>query len=241
MSVAPSRLLVVEDNRDLALGLRVNLEAEGYEVDIADRGAVAVDRVGARAPDLVILDLMLPDVDGFEVLERIRAVDADLPVLILSARHHRLDKLRGFRAGADDYLTTPFDLAELLARVQVLLRRRARSAPAPRSRFSFADIDVNVAARSVVRGGAPLSLTPKAFDLLVALCHRAGEVVSRAELLRTVWGYRADVATRTLDTHIFELRQLLEDDPAQPTLIRTVWRVGYVLEERDPGAGRGSV
>ena len=232
MTSPPSRLLVVEDNRDLALGLRVNLEAEGHEVTVAHDGDDAIARFASAQPALVILDLMLPGRDGFDVLRRIREVDADVSVLILSARHHRLDKLRGFRDGADDYLTKPFDLDELLARVQVLLRRRARAAPAAKPHFTVDGIEVDVAARTVGRDGAPVTLTPKAFDLLVALCQREGEVVSRAELMKGVWGYQADVATRTLDTHIFELRQQLEADPAHPRLIRTVWRVGYRLQGR---------
>ena len=238
--MAPARLLVIEDNRDLAMGLRVNLEAEGYEVRVAHHGDDAIARFGASELDLVILDLMLPDRDGFEVLRRIREVDDDVSVLILSARHHRVDKLRGFRDGADDYLTKPFDLDELLARVQVLLRRRARAVPAVKPHFSVDDLEIDVAARTVTRGGATVVLTPKAFDLLVALCQREGEVVSRAELMKGVWGYQADVATRTLDTHIFELRQQLEADARQPALIRTVWRVGYRLQGRGTGGeGRG--
>ena len=229
---AAARVLVVEDNRDLALGLRVNLELDGHEVEVVHAGRPAALAAAGRW-DLVILDLMLPDVDGYEVLRAIRQADADVPVLILTARHQQVDKLRGFRAGADDYVTKPFDLEELLARVSVLLRRRHRAPVAARQAkpvIVLGEIEVDVAGRRVRRGGEPVSLTVKAFDLLVALCRRPGEVVSRAELLADVWGYRADVATRTLDTHVFELRQKLERDPSRPRIIRTVWRVGYRLD-----------
>jgi two-component system alkaline phosphatase synthesis response regulator PhoP len=224
-------VLVIEDERNLALGLRANLEYEGYSVVVAESGEAALNVVRASPPDLVILDLMLPGMDGYQVLGTLREMGMSVPVLILSARAEEIDKVRGFRAGADDYVTKPFGVLELVLRVQALLRR---SAPlpqdGPRTRWSFGDVQVDVARRGVVRGGEDVMLTPRAFELLVALLQREGAPVSRHELLRTVWGYDASVTTRTVDAHIAELRRKLEQHPAEPRYILTVHKVGYRLK-----------
>lgn len=227
-----SRVLIIEDNADLAYGLRSNLEFEGHEVEVAEDGVAGLDRARASRPELVILDLMLPGMDGYRVLRALREERLEMPVLVLTARGEEADKVRGFRLGADDYVTKPFGLLELLARVEALLRRSgAARAPAPgregASVVRFGEVEVDSAARSVTRAGEPVALTPKEFDLLLALVRRGGAVATRLELLREVWGHRAAVVTRTVDTHIAELRRKLEADPAEPRHILTVWKAGY--------------
>lgn len=225
-----SRILVVEDERNLALGLRANLEVEGHEVTVAENGEAALDAAAARIPDLIILDLMLPGIDGYEVLSTLRARGVDTSVLILSARSEEIDKVRGFRAGADDYVTKPFGVMELLLRVQALLRRSAVSATHASSVWKLGAVEVNTTQRLIWRGGTEITVTPRAFELLTALLGSAGRTLTRHELLRTVWGYDGSVTTRTVDAHIAELRRKLEHDPAEPRYILTVHRVGYRLK-----------
>jgi len=227
-----TRILVVEDNPDLAYGLRNNLEIEGYQVEVADDGMKGLARARDGRPDLIILDLMLPGMDGFRVLRALRDAGRTMPVLILTARGEEADKVRGLRLGADDYVTKPFGVLELLARVEALLRRMAlptggNGGPPPER---FGDIEVIPASRTVLRSGQPVPLTPKEFDLLVALLRRRGAVVTRLDLLREVWGYSAEVLSRTVDTHVAELRRKLETDPAAPRHILTVRKSGYRLE-----------
>jgi len=237
IAAAPTRVLVVEDQRDLALGLRANLEVEGYEVAVAHTGADGVRAARELRPDLIVLDLMLPDTDGYDVLATLRRGGLETPVLILTARSEEVDKVRGFRTGADDYVTKPFGVMELLVRIQAILRRGGAAA-APNARGSAAaassvrrvgPAEVDPEDRTVRRDGAEVPLTPKAFDLLLALLRKEGKVVSRHELLRDVWGYSASVTTRTVDAHVAELRRKLEDDPGNPKHIQTVWKVGYRL------------
>ena len=167
------RILIVEDNEDLAFGLRRTLEGEGYEVDVADDGPGGVRRARERRPDLVILDLMLPGMDGFRVLKAMRDAGLDMPVLVLTARGEEADKVYGFRLGADDYVTKPFGLSELIARVGALLRRaRPAAAPAAPEEYRFGDVEINPAARVVLKRGERVALTPKEFDLLVSLIRR---------------------------------------------------------------------
>ena len=225
-----NRILIIEDERDLALGLRANLEIEGYEVSLAHEGEEGFRHALRGAPDLVILDLMLPDVDGYDVLRRMRQARLEMPVLLLTARSEELDKVRGFRTGADDYVTKPFGVMELLVRIEAILRRgRPRAATSVPSSYRFGDVEVDVEGRLVRRAGREVALTPKAFDLLVALLQRGGKVATRLDLLRDVWGYSPSITTRTLDAHVAELRRKLETDPASPTHILTVWKVGYRL------------
>ena len=226
------RILIVEDNPDLAYGLRTGLEIEGYEVQVAEDGETGLDRARAWTPDLVMLDLMLPGMDGYRVLKTLREGGSDVPVLILTARGEEADKVLGFRLGADDYVTKPCGVLELLARVGALLRRsriaehRAGSDGLER----FGSVEINPASRTVMKEGTAVALSPKEFDLLLALVRRRGAVASRVELLREVWGHRVEVMTRTVDIHIAELRRKLEDDPSQPRHILTVWKAGYRLE-----------
>ncbi len=223
------RVLVVEDNADLAFGLRNNLEIEGYEVAVAQDGPAGLEHAAAWRPDLMILDLMLPGTDGFRVLRALREGGERMPVLILTARDAEADKVRGLKLGADDYVTKPFGVLELLARVEALLRRGrpAASAMAP---VRFGEVELDEGTRTVRLRGAPVPLSPKEFDLLRALCARQGAVVSRTELMREVWGYQADILSRTVDTHIAELRRKLEEHPSSPKHILTVRKAGYRLQ-----------
>jgi DNA-binding response OmpR family regulator len=224
-----THILLIEDNEDLAFGLQRTLEAEGYEVSVAADGPAGVEAVSRIRPALVILDLMLPGMDGYQVLRAIRQAKHEMPVLILTARGEEADKVVGFRLGADDYVTKPFGLSELLARVNALLRR-ARAINTPVERLAFGSVEINIAAHTVTKRGAKVALTPKEFELLVTLLRRPGVVVSRPALLREVWGHQADVLTRTVDIHIAELRRKLEDDPASPRHLVTVWKTGYRLD-----------
>jgi two-component system alkaline phosphatase synthesis response regulator PhoP len=226
-----SRILVVEDNANLAYGLMTSLELEGHQVVLAEDGAAGLRAAREQRPDLLILDLMLPGMDGYRVLKALREEGATLPVLILTARGEEADKVLGFRLGADDYVTKPFGLLELLARVGALLRRaggRAEAAAAPEVE-RFGEVEVHPGSRLVRRRGEEVPLTPKEFDLLWALLRRRGGVAARLELLAEVWGHRAAVMTRTVDMHVAQLRRKLEDDPAEPRHIVTVWKAGYRL------------
>jgi DNA-binding response OmpR family regulator len=226
------RILIVEDNPDLAYGLRTGLEIEGYDVQVAEDGETGLERARGWSPDLVMLDLMLPGMDGYRVLKTLREGGSDVPVLILTARGEEADKVLGFRLGADDYVTKPCGVLELLARVGALLRRSrlAEHKGAADGHEHFGSVEINPASRTVTKEGTPVALSPKEFDLLLALVRRRGAVASRVELLREVWGHRVEVMTRTVDIHIAELRRKLEDDPSQPRHILTVWKAGYRLE-----------
>ena len=225
-----SRILVVEDNANLAFGLSTSLELEGHQVVVARDGAAGLRAAREHGPDLVILDLMLPEMDGYRVLKALREEGREVPVLILTARGAESDKVLGFRLGADDYVTKPFGLLELLARVSALLRRAGRPPAAEGAEpgvVTRGDLEVSPAQRAVRRRGEEVPLTPKEFDLLMALVRRKGTVAGRLELLAEVWGHRAAVMTRTVDMHVAQLRRKLEDDPTDPRHIVTVWKAGY--------------
>ena len=224
-----AHILLVEDNDDLAFGLRATLEFEGHDVEVAPDGGAARRSLGDRTPDLVVLDLTLPDVDGLTLLSEIRTRGDRTPVLILTARGDEADVLMGFDRGADDYVTKPFSTGELLARVRALLRRATREGESTHLPvWRFGGVEVNPASGTVLRDGVSVTLSPKEFDLLVALLKRDGAVASRSELLREVWEYaNANVETRTVDVHVAELRRKLEEDPAAPAHILTVRKKGY--------------
>ena len=223
-----TRVLVVEDNADLAAGLEHNLSLEGYDVRVAGEGMSAIGISADWSPDLVILDLMLPGhVDGYGVLRAMRTRGDRTPVIILSALGGEADKVLGFRLDADQYVTKPFGILELLERVRSLLRRHGAANGGADAQIAFGDVIVDPAARTVHKGGAAVQLSPKAFDLLLALVRRGGRVASRAELLREVWGYGGLVLSRTVDSHVAELRRRVESDPADPKHVITVWKSGY--------------
>ncbi len=223
------RVLVVEDNETLAYGLRNSLEIAGFEVLVAGDGLHGLEMARSLAPDLIILDLMLPVMDGYQVLRTLRDEAIEVPVLILTARGEEPDKVLGFRLGADDYVTKPFGVLELLARIEARLRPRGHSPDhSPADAWEqFDDIELNVPLRMVKRNGQEVDLSPKEFALLVTLIRQDGAVTSRMELLKAVWGYSAAVESRTVDTHVALLRRKLEDDPTQPRHIMTVWKMGY--------------
>jgi two-component system, OmpR family, alkaline phosphatase synthesis response regulator PhoP len=224
------RVLIIEDNATIAEGIRMNLALEGYSVEIALTGERGLTHARRWDPHLIILDLMLPGLDGYSVLRTLREEARDMPVLILSARGAETDRLRGFRLGADDYVVKPFSLPELLARVAVMLRRHGtEDRPTTPHQWTFDEIAVDGGSRAVSRSGSTVLLRPKEFDLLLALLRRDGRVATRAELLDEVWRYEPDVVSRTVDVHILELRRKLERDPAQPTHILTVRKTGYRL------------
>jgi DNA-binding response OmpR family regulator len=228
--VSPQRILLVEDNADLADGLRYNLEREGYEVQVAENGPAGLEKARRWRPDLMLLDLMLPGMNGFEVLESLRQGGRRVPVIIVSARGEEADKVRGFRLDADQYVTKPVGLLELLERVRALLRRESGGRLGGAAHITFGQVQVEPASRGVTARGKPVSLTPKAYDLMLALIRRQGAVASRVDLLREVWGSAGDVQTRTVDSHMAEIRRKLEENPAEPRHFLTVWKAGYRFE-----------
>jgi DNA-binding response OmpR family regulator len=225
-----ARILVIEDNEDLAFGLRNNLEIEGYGVELATDGRSGLTRARELQPDLIVLDLMLPSLDGYRVLRELRQEGNTVPVVILTARTEEADKIRGFRLGADDYVTKPFGILELIARVEAVMRRSGAGVR-PTHPIRFGDVTVDSDTRTVRKGDDTVALTPMEFNLLLALAKRQGAVVSRLDLLREVWGHASTVLTRTVDTHVGELRRKLEDDPSQPRYILTSRKAGYRLDQ----------
>lgn len=232
-----SRVLIVEDEEHLAAGLKLNLEAEGYAADVEENGEVALRRLagaGADGFDVVLLDVMLPGLDGFEVVRRLRAARQFVPVMLLTARSGTDDVLQGFEAGADDFLPKPFDLSILLARIAGLLRRRTwlrGDAAAGRERdvdeYRFADVRIDFRNQVLRRGASEQPLTVMEATLLRYLVRHAGETVSRKALLEEVWGVREDTDTRTVDNFVARLRRYVEPRPARPRRLLTVRGVGY--------------
>jgi two-component system, OmpR family, response regulator VicR len=218
------RILIVEDDLALARVLADNLTFAGYEVEHLDDGAQVVSRVRAMAPDLVLLDVMLPGKDGFGLLGLIRQ-GGRTPVIMLTARDQKIDKLKGLELGADDYITKPFDFEELQARIRAVLRRARRSA----TRITIGDAVIDFVAFTATRGGLDLRLSRREFDLLGYLAEREGRIVQRDELLREIWGFPDEPATRAVDYAIRRLRRKLEADPHNPRHIHTVHGNGYSL------------
>jgi DNA-binding response OmpR family regulator len=219
------RILVVEDDPTLRLVLRDNLHSEGYEVDVAADGACAIKRFRAVIPDLIVLDLTLPDHDGFELLPILRSL-GQVPIIILTARTQRDEKLKGLTLGADDYITKPFDPAELLARIRAVLRRARPSV----SRIRLGAVTIDFLKKHASSGRRPIPLTHREFELLSYLADRRDVVVHRDELLRAVWGYLdSDIVTRTVDFAVARIRRKIEEDPRHPQFIRTAHGDGYCL------------
>jgi DNA-binding response OmpR family regulator len=227
-----TRILVVEDNDNLRRGLRDLLELEGYEVAESTDGPGALRAARQASPDLIVLDLMLPAFGGERVLRTLRDDGSQTPVLVLTAKRQEEDKVRALQLGADDYVTKPFGRKELTARISALLRRSKQTGGVTEARpsepvFTFGDVTVDARVRAVVRGGEPVPLSPKEFELLLALVRRGGAIATRDDLLREVWGYHPGVKSRTVDLHMLELRRKLEPDPAQPKHLITVRKLGY--------------
>jgi DNA-binding response OmpR family regulator len=227
-----TRILVVEDDPSIRLGLEDTLRAKGYEVEATAKGVHGAELALSGRFDLVILDVMLPDVDGFEVCRRIRGGRgpiARVPVIMLSARGAELDRVRGLEIGADDYVTKPFSLMELIARVASVLRRAQGGGTEPET-LSFGDIVVDFPKQVAQKGGVRLDLPARAFAILKVFARRPGEVVSRQLLLDEAWGYDAYPNTRTVDNHLVKLRRAIEDEPDRPRWLLTVHGVGYKLD-----------
>lgn len=224
-----TRVLVVEDDPGIAEGLLLNLRLEGYDVRVAATGVAGLELCREWRPALVVLDLMLPLMDGMQLLRTLREEGNTVPVLILSARGDETDRLRGFRLGADDYVVKPFSLPELLARVAAMLRRVGEQRAPATALWKFGDIEVDTGTHEVRRAGAPVALRPREYDLLLALLRREGRVATRTELLHEVWSYEPDVVSRTVDVHVVELRRKLEPDPSHPRHLLTVRKTGYRL------------
>ena len=221
-----AKILVVEDEPAMVAGLRDNFEFEGYEVITAQDGVEGLERALEDSPDLVVLDVMMPRMSGLEVCKQLRAKRASLPIIMLTARGQEIDKVVGLELGADDYVTKPFSIRELLARVKSVLRRTA-ALPKDKEQHSFSDVEVDLRRCRVVRSGKALDISSKEFDLLkYFICH-PGETLSRDRLLEDVWGYENYPTTRTVDTHLVRLRQKLEPDPEQPQYFLTVHGTGY--------------
>jgi two-component system alkaline phosphatase synthesis response regulator PhoP len=220
------RLLLVEDEPGLVMTLSDRLAAEGYDVEAATDGESGLQRASSDAFDLVVLDGMLPLRDGFDVCRSLRQRGVTTPILMLTARGQVVDRVVGLKLGADDYLVKPFEMAELLARVEALLRRAPRALP-PNDGYRFGEIGVDFRKAEVTRGGAPVELSAREFKLLKYFIEHRGAALSRDELLNEVWGYHAMPSTRTVDVHVAWLRQKLEPNPRRPEYIQTVHGLGY--------------
>jgi DNA-binding response OmpR family regulator len=225
-----AHIVIIEDEPELALGLRDNLEFEHHRVSHAATGQAGLDLVQNESADLVLLDIMLPDIDGFEVCKRLRAAGYKLPIVVLSARGQEVDKVRGLELGADDYVTKPFSLRELLARINAALRRAAQSATnAGGISFSLGERTVDLTRQRVSGPGGEVPLGHYESEILRMLFEHRGEAVSRADLLERIWGIGLNPADRTVDNHIVSLRRKLETDPKRPRYLLTAHAVGYKL------------
>ena len=222
----PAKILVVEDEPNMVAGLRDNFEFEGYEVITARDGVEGLQQALEGSPDLVVLDVMMPRLSGLEVCRQLRAKRPSIPIIMLTARGQEVDKVVGLELGADDYVTKPFSIRELLARVKAILRRTA-GVPKNQDQHSFGDVEVDLQRRRVLRSGKALDVSSTEFELLkYFICH-SGEALTRDRLLEDVWGYENYPTTRTVDTHLVRLRQKLEPDPEQPQYFLTVHGTGY--------------
>jgi DNA-binding response OmpR family regulator len=221
-----AKILIVEDEPKMVAGLRDNFEFEGYQVITAGDGVEGLQKALDESPDLVVLDVMMPRMSGLEVCKQLRAKRASLPIIMLTARGQEVDKVVGLELGADDYVTKPFSIRELLARVKAILRRAA-AAPRNPDQHSFGDVEVDLRRCRVVRSGKLLDVSSKEFELLKYFISHSGETLSRDRLLEDVWGYDNFPTTRTVDTHLVRLRQKLEPDPEQPQYFLTVHGTGY--------------
>ena len=221
-----SRVLVIEDDWAILRGLTDNLEADGHEVVTATDGEAGYSMILSEKPDLVILDLMLPKSSGYEVCRKVRSDDLALPIIMLTARGEESDRVFGLDLGADDYVTKPFSIRELLARVRALLRR-SETRLEKLERLEFDDVSIDFLRFEAAKGGEPLAMTRKEFGVIRFLATRNGEAVSRTELLTEVWGYDHYPTTRTVDNHVASLRAKLEDDASTPKHLLTVRGIGY--------------
>ena len=225
------KILIIEDEQDLIKGLKLNLSDEGYDVDCAGNGAEGLRKAVEAAPDLIILDIMLPEMDGLEVCRKLRQKNIDIPVIMLTAKGEEIDKVVGLEIGADDYMTKPFSIRELLARIKARLRHTERETKTELKIYSFSEIEIDFIRFKVRRKGKELDLTSLEMDILKYFIVHRGEVVSRNDLLDKIWGYERYPTTRTIDNHILKLRKKIEDDPSHPKHIISVYGGGYRFVE----------
>ncbi len=232
------KILVIEDDPDITHLLHVNLQDLGYKVDVAQDGRTGLEKASGMAYDLIILDLMLPGIDGLEICRRVRSRPEYTPILMLTCKSSEFDRVLGLEMGADDYVTKPFSIKELLARVKALFRRIEALKATPENHdeetITVGDLMLDVARRTVTERGAPIHLTAKEFDLLLHFARRPGRVYSRTQLLDAVWGSGYESYQHTVNSHINRLRSKIEQDPAHPRYILTVWGVGYKFADDLP-------
>jgi two-component system alkaline phosphatase synthesis response regulator PhoP len=225
-----AKVLIIEDEPNMVLGLKDSCEYEGYEVAVARNGKEGLEKASTEKPDIILLDVMLPLMSGIDVCRTLRTRGIETPILMLTARSQEIDKVIGLEVGADDYVTKPFSIKELLARIRAHLRRASKQVLDIES-FSFGDVELNFKKYAARKGGQALDLSAREFEILRYLIRRRGEIVTRDQLLDEVWGYRSTPVTRTVDNHIARLRQKIEQDPSEPQHIITVHRLGYRFVE----------
>jgi len=221
------KILIIEDEPDLVKGLKLNLSDEGFEVDSAVNGVEGFRKAVEEAPDLIILDIMLPEMDGLEVCRKLRQKNIDIPVIMLTAKGGEIDKVVGLEIGADDYMTKPFSIRELLARIKARLRHSEKEAKPVPEIYSIGDIEIDFARFKIKRKGKEQELTSIETDILKYFVIHRGEVVTRNDLLDKIWGYQSYPTTRTIDNHILKLRKKIEEDPPHPRYILSVYGGGY--------------
>jgi len=219
-------ILIVEDEKDMVTGLKFNLEARDYAVTAAYDGEAGYQKALKEKPDLVILDLMLPKLNGYEVCKRLKAEIPDLPIIMLTAKSQEAEIVTGLELGADDYITKPFSVLELLARIKAVFRRVKSGSEIPEV-LRFGNLEINLKKYNARKNGKSLKLSPREYEILRCFIEREGEIVSRDELLNQVWGYNSFPNTRTIDAHIAKLRSKIEDKPEEPKLIITIHGIGY--------------
>ena len=225
-----AKVLIIEDEPNMVVGLKDSCEYEGYEVAVARDGKEGLEKAATEKPDIILLDVMLPLMSGIDVCRTLRTRGIEIPILMLTARSQEIDKVVGLEVGADDYVTKPFSIKELLARIRAHLRRAAKQVVEIES-FTFSDVELNFKKYAARKGGQALDLSAREFEILRYLIRRRGEIVTRDQLLDEVWGYESTPVTRTVDNHIARLRQKIEQNPSEPQHIITVHRLGYRFVE----------
>ena len=228
--MANRKILIIDDDEDLSMIISDMLESKGFEVSCAVSGEEAFDVLSERSFDLILLDINLPDSDGFEICRQLREV-SNVPVIFASARTSETDRITGFDIGGDDYLPKPYSMKELLSRINALIRRTYGSNADERI-VTFGSVSVNITSRTVTRDGKAVNLSLREFDLLAYLCEHKNEAITKDKLINEVWGAFSMVEPSTLTVHIRWLREKLETDPAKPAYIKTVWGMGYILEDK---------
>jgi len=221
-----AKVLIIEDEPNMVIGLKDSCEYEGYEVSVARNGKEGLEKASTEKPDIILLDVMLPLMSGIDVCRTLRTRGIETPIVMLTARGQETDKVVGLEVGADDYVTKPFSIKELLARIRAHLRRASKQV-VEIDHFTFGDVELNFKKYTARKGGRALELSAREFEILRYLIRRRGEIVTRDQLLDEVWGYVSSPVTRTVDNHIAKLRQKIEQDPSAPKHIITVHRLGY--------------